>query len=88
MSLKLWDMGHGTCPPVPHPPVPQKYNVKNENPEKNKQEIEAQIINLEDRIKVMEGLFDKSTPIEKYQEYSELLKEVDRLYGKWNNLLT
>lgn len=62
--------------------------AKAENPEKRRQEIEAQIILLEDKIKEMESLFDTSTPREKYQEYSELLNEVDRLYGRWNDLVT
>jgi ATP-binding cassette subfamily F protein 3 len=62
--------------------------AKFENPEKRRQEIEAQIILLEDKIKEMESLFDISTPREKYQEYSELLNEVDRLYGRWNALVT
>jgi hypothetical protein len=35
----------------------------------------------------MEGLFDKSTPPEKYVEYNNLLKEIDRLYSEWNDLI-
>lgn len=57
------------------------------NPEKARQEIEAQIISLEDKIKEMEGLFDESTPVEKYREYGELLKEVENLYSQWNDLI-
>lgn len=67
----------------------KKYsNTENENPEKDRQEIEAQIISLEDKIKEMEGLFDASTSQEKYKEYGELLKEIDRLYDEWNDLIT
>lgn len=44
----------------------KKYNsTKNVDPEKERQEIEAQIISLEYEIQEMEGLFDKSTPPEK-----------------------
>lgn len=67
---------------------PAPATAKNENPEKRRQEIEAQIIVLEDKIKEMEGLFDPSTPRDKYQEYSELLNEVNRLYSSWNDLVT
>ncbi|MDD4238411.1 MAG: ABC-F family ATP-binding cassette domain-containing protein [Desulfotomaculaceae bacterium] len=63
-------------------------STKSDNPEKNRQEIEDQIISLEDKIKEMEGLFDISTSREIYQEYGNLLNEVDRLYGKWNDLIT
>ena len=67
----------------------KKHNRDNRaNPEKVRQEIEAQIMSLEDKAKEMEGLFDKSTPTEKYKEYDELLKEVDSLYCKWNELIT
>lgn len=67
----------------------KKHNsVKSVKPDKERQEIEVQIISLEDKIKEMEGLFDQSTPIEKYKEYDELLKEVDRLYTKWNDMIT
>lgn len=61
---------------------------KSDNPEKTRQEIENQIISLEDKIKEMEGLFDISTSREIYQEYGNLLNEVDRLYGKWSDLIT
>jgi ATP-binding cassette subfamily F protein 3 len=62
--------------------------AKSDNPEKHRQDIEAQIINLEEKIKEMEGLFDISTPREKYQEYGELLNEVEQLYSKWNDMIT
>lgn len=67
----------------------KRQNITNrENPEKYRQEVEAQIIIIEDRIKEMEGQFDESTPREKYQEYGELLKDVERLYSEWNDLIT
>ena len=59
-------------------------SFKNKALEKERQEVEAQIITLEAKIKEMEGLFDTSTPLEKYQEYDELLKEIDRLYSEWS----
>ncbi len=59
-------------------------SFKNKNLEKKRQEIEAQIIILEAKLKEIEGLFDQDTPLEKYQEYDELMKEVDRLYSEWN----
>ena len=62
-------------------------STKNEKPEKDRLEIEAQIISLEDKIKELEGLFDQSTAPEKYKEYDELLKEVDRLYRLWNDMI-
>jgi len=65
----------------------KRKNIANrENPEIYRQEVEAQIIIIEDRIKEMEGQFDESTPREKYQEYGELLKDAERLY--WNDLIT
>jgi ATP-binding cassette subfamily F protein 3 len=60
---------------------------KRENPEKHRQEIENQILSLEDKVKKMEESFDISTPREKYKEYGELLKEIDLLYSKWNDLI-
>ncbi|MFZ5967448.1 MAG: ribosomal protection-like ABC-F family protein [Bacillota bacterium] len=66
----------------------KKYNrAKDENPEKDRQELEDQIISLEEKIKEMEGLFDTSTPAEKYKEYDALLKEIGRLYSKWDDLI-
>lgn len=59
-----------------------------DNSAKERQSIEAQIMLLEENIKEMETSFDKSTPPEKYQEYDNLLKEVECLYEKWNNLLS
>lgn len=61
--------------------------TKNPSPEKVIQDIEAQITTLEEKIKEMEASFDKSTPPEKYQEYDELLQEVERLYNRWNDML-
>jgi len=61
--------------------------TKSESLEKQRQEIEDQIMDLEDKIKEMEALFDISTPREKYNEYGELLNEVERLYSKWNALI-
>ena len=67
----------------------KKHNSnKSEKITKDRQEIEAQIISLEDKIKEMEGIFDKSTPTEIYEEYSRLLKEVDVLYSKWDYMVT
>lgn len=57
---------------------------KNDNNIINQQEIEAQIIDLESKVKEMEGSFDKSTTPEKYSEYNNLLNEIDRLYSGWN----
>ncbi len=66
-------------------------NIKNNNLLKNKiekerDEIESVIIELEGKLKDMEGSFNENTPPEKYFEYSELLKEVERLYCKWDEL--
>jgi len=63
-------------------------SAKGPSPEKQRQEFESQIISCEEKIKAMEGSFDESTPREKYQEYSELLNEVNSLYSKWNDLIT
>lgn len=57
------------------------------SPEKELQAIEAEITSLETKLKEMEALFGKETPPEKYQEYDELLQEVDKLYSKWNDLI-
>ncbi|WP_418791186.1 ribosomal protection-like ABC-F family protein [Phosphitispora sp. TUW77] len=57
---------------------------KNKNLERERHQIEAQIIVLEAKIKEMESLFDKATSPEEYKEYDELLREVDRLYSEWN----
>ncbi|MFZ5596116.1 MAG: ABC-F family ATP-binding cassette domain-containing protein [Bacillota bacterium] len=62
--------------------------VKKENPEKVRREIEDRIMNLEARIKEMEGLFGITTPVEVYKEYDQLLKEVDMLYDRWSGLIT
>jgi ATP-binding cassette subfamily F protein 3 len=62
------------------------------NTEKQKQhlaaQIELEIAELEGKLKELENLFDQTTPLEKYQEYDELLKEVDRLYHNWSELAT
>lgn len=63
-------------------------NTKKENPERDRQEIEAQIISLEDKLREMEGTFDQSTPRERYEEYDSLLKEVGRLYNQWEGMIT
>lgn len=62
--------------------------IKKGNPEKARQEIETRIMSLEEQMKEMEGLFGESTPMEKYKEYDELLKEVEQLYQKWDELVT
>lgn len=67
---------------------PKKDNIPpGPNPEKDRQEVENQIISLEEQLKELADLFDQSTPVEKYQEYDVLLKEVERLYSKWNDLI-
>lgn len=67
---------------------PKSKGLKPPSPEKQRQEIETQIIDLEDKIKEIEAGFDKSTPPEKYQDYDELLREVNRLYSQWNDLIS
>ncbi|MFZ5642921.1 MAG: ribosomal protection-like ABC-F family protein [Bacillota bacterium] len=62
--------------------------AKTQNLAKDRLEIEAQIISLEDKIKEMEELFGESAPVEIYKEYGDLLKEIDRLYAIWNDLIT
>ncbi|MEL7568253.1 MAG: ATP-binding cassette domain-containing protein [Dehalobacterium sp.] len=62
-------------------------SIKKETTEQARQEIEAQIVQLENQIKEMEALFDKATPPEKYQEYNQLTKEVERLYSRWSGLI-
>jgi len=62
--------------------------VKKDNNEKQRQEIEDMIMALEDKIKEMEALFNESTPVETYREYGDLLQEKDRLYGRWNDLIS
>lgn len=61
--------------------------AKIQKPEKDRQQLEAEIIILEDKLKEMEGVFDKFTPVEIYEEYDQLLKKVDGLYGRWNELI-
>lgn len=75
-------------------PVQNKYpgrtrqgSGKNQAPERTVQDMEAEIMGLETRIKEMESMFDKSTSPDKYREYNELLIEVDKLYGEWNALI-
>lgn len=69
-----------------------KKKNQQKNTEKQKQnlaaQIELEITELEGKIKELENLFDQTTPLEKYQEYDELLKEVDRLYHNWSELAT
>jgi len=60
---------------------------KKQNPDKERQEIEAQIFSLEARLKEIEGSFDAATPREKYSEYGELQKEIVELYNKWDKLI-
>lgn len=61
--------------------------VKAEDPVAVQKELESRIIVLEDRIKEMESLFDKSTSPEKYREYNNLLNEVNSLYSKWDEIV-
>lgn len=62
--------------------------IKDEKPEKERQEIEDQIMMLEEKLKKMEGSFDQFTAREKYEEYDVLMKEVAQLYCKWDDLIT
>ncbi len=66
----------------------QKAGSKGPRADKERQEIEAQIISLEEQIKAMEGSFDETTPSEKYQEYAEVLKAIKLLYSRWDDLIT
>jgi len=52
--------------------------VKNKD---NIDETENMIIELEQKIIELEESFDKSTPREKYSEYSKMLEEVSKLYS-------
>jgi len=79
-----------------HHPKNNNYHKKNncnqpENPDKTRQtiiaQIEAEIADLEAKIKEMESLFDQATPLEKYQEYDQLLKEIERQYSNWSDLI-
>ena len=55
--------------------------VKNKDHATNKGNIESKIIQLEEKIIEFEESFDKSTPSEKYSEYSIMLEEVSKLYS-------
>lgn len=72
--------------PKKAPSNKQPNGPKAKNPEKERQEIEALIMGLEERIKETELSFDQSTPVEKYREYDELSKELEKLYLRWDEL--
>lgn len=57
---------------------PQNSAVKNQD---NATNTENMIIKLEEKIIKLEESFDKSTPREKYSEYSKMLEEVSKLYS-------
>jgi len=58
--------------------VHQNCEIKNKD---NAANIENKIIQLEEKIIEFEESFDKSTPSEKYSEYSIMLEEVSKLYS-------
>lgn len=92
-QVKYGNIEESTTKKDSRPAVNKKSIKKRNSPannissEKSRQEIETQIVNIEDQLKAMEGMFDKTTPPEKYQEYEHLLREVDLLYGLWNSMI-
>jgi ATP-binding cassette subfamily F protein 3 len=60
---------------------PPYYEVKNKGNPINVENIEAKIMQLEEKITEFEESFDKSTPSEKYSEYSTMMEEVSKLYS-------
>jgi ATP-binding cassette subfamily F protein 3 len=61
--------------------VHQNSSVKNKDNATNIGDVENKIIQLEEKIIKFEESFDKSTPSEKYSEYSIMLEEVSKLYS-------
>lgn len=51
------------------------------------QQIEADIMELEEKMKALEASFDQATPPEVYREYDSLAQEIQRLYGLWESLM-
>ena len=60
---------------------PPFYEVKNKASSINVENVEAKIMQLEEKIIEFEESFDKSTPSEKYSEYSTMMEEVSKLYS-------
>ncbi len=50
-------------------------------------EIESQLLVLEEKAKQMEESFTESTTVAEYQEYGQLLKEIELVYEKWGLLI-
>ncbi|MBZ9687188.1 ATP-binding cassette domain-containing protein [Clostridium estertheticum] len=61
--------------------APPNCVVKNKDNATNTGNVENKIIQLEEKIIEFEESFDKSTPSEKYSEYSIMLEEVSKLYS-------
>lgn len=59
----------------------QYYEVKNTGNSVNAEDVEVKIMQLEERIIELEESFNKSTPSEKYSEYSTIIEEVGKLYS-------
>jgi ATP-binding cassette subfamily F protein 3 len=61
--------------------VNENCDIKNNGNAANSENVERKIIQLEEKIMEFEGSFDKSTPSEKYSEYSIMLEEISKLYS-------
>jgi len=55
--------------------------------ERERKEVEARIMELEEKVEEMEASFDEDTPREVYTEYGELRAEIEGLYARWEELV-
>ncbi|NLC43904.1 MAG: hypothetical protein GX783_06425, partial [Clostridiales bacterium] len=48
--------------------------------------LENEIIELEEKVRVLEDSFIEETPYLKYEEYRKLQEQIDELYASWDSL--
>ncbi len=65
-----------------------KARVQKQQLEQERKNVEARIMELEERLGEMEASFHEETPMEAYDKYGDLKTEIEALYTKWEELLT
>ena len=65
-----------------------KARARKQQRERERKDLEARIMELEEKLREMEASFHEDTPMEVYHEYGELRGEIDGLYFRWEELVT
>lgn len=65
-----------------------KARARKQQMEKERKDIEARILELEERLEEMGTSFDADTPMEAFDQYGAVKEEIEGLYARWEQLLT